>query len=399
MASSSRGGGGLRPNEPTTPMVKRRLGAMRNLAIHSTPASAGTPRDAKHKHDGRESDANAAMIKADLDNNTQVVSLWALLKAMIMIKYNKEDKLADANPLSLEELHEYGDTQMGLLMDKAVEFCNDKARSKKLVETLDKVAVTTTENGRYHPLVTGLNSILLDFRNTDVGNLTRCAEDDLTLYNIGENMVIDSKELSQTSLNHTQRKPDIYESRYKDLLRLTPGCGDLSMEALATLMELKPDVWSELSKDKKTAGKTEWSDLIYCIEVKKDKSVWKQLPSVRWEQGKYTAEVRLDNENPTNPALPLEPQDGKAGLMESGTSKSSIRKRGRAGSDEAVRPKPKKSRTKAKTFGVNTKLDPLNSGKHPDVQCGYYALELLRSRWDRTHSIVMLFSGKSQTSG
>jgi hypothetical protein len=48
------------------------------------------------------------------------------------------------------------------------------------------------------------------------------------------------------------------------------------------------------------------------------------------------------------------------------------------------------------TASVESRTSSSSSGKPtPEVQCGFYGVELLRSSWDRTHAIVMLLDSKS----
>ncbi|KAF6747884.1 hypothetical protein DFP72DRAFT_1049961 [Ephemerocybe angulata] len=300
-----------------------------------------------------------------------------MLRAMIMLKNFREDK-SDTTPTT-EELWEYGNKEIHTLVEAAVLFCKDQTRSLNLAVKLDEIAKSKSEAGRYRPLATGINSILLDFHKRKIGGLEGGLEKDLTLYDVGANLVID--------MNRSKRKPDVYESRYEDLLRLTPEFKKHSFKQLADLMEDDPETWSAFSSDRAKSGITKWSDLITCIEVKKIKGPgsWNKLPRQKWEKGEYSARELLRQENFTCSEPDTSPPTAGQGTA-SAVPVASRKRRGKAS---------KKGKAAGRTDMNTTALGPLHTGAlSPDVQCAFYALELMRARWDKTHSIVMLLSGK-----
>lgn len=344
--------------------------------------------------------SNIASVHYDLVEKTQVTSLKTLLKSMIMLKYKREDRCHRYPSLTYEELLEYGETQLRTLVEEAVAFCNDATRSGPLIEKFDEMGRNESVTLSNNSLASGLNSILLDFRERDIGELKRCSDGDLTLYNAGSNMVIDSELLAQVSDNKSKRRPALYESRYEDLLRLTPKVQCTSFEELAGVMATDQPRWSRASRNLESAETTEWSDIVSCIEVEKvqGNGAWHESLRRKWEQHQYAARAFFEDDNVQNlsvgsgvlPFVSEHPISGNNGS----TAQRGI-KRGRDDENEAgdVSHKKSKATGSAQEHVETSLLGSIHPGRLPtEIQCAFFGLELLRSRWGRTHSVVMLFS-------
>ncbi|KAF5311623.1 hypothetical protein D9611_009441 [Ephemerocybe angulata] len=321
----------------------------------------------------------------------QGIALKTMLKALIMLKREREDMGRDEKPMALEKLSEYGDKQLETLVGEAVEFCNDAARSGKLVDKLEEVAASDSEASACHSLATGLNSVLLDFKDRDIGRLKTCSANDLTLYNTGSNTNLDSKLLMKVSDGKSKSKPDIYESRYEDLLKSAPGLGTLSFEELAAYMETNQASGSQSSKSAETVPRIEWSDIVSCLEVKKTQGEWRQPLRRNWEQHGYSTRSLIQDDDPRfkSPSPTPSPAPNVSG---SRTVRGGL-KRERDPNDSLDEPSSKRSKTSSSGDECDTPLWSVHPGLlPPEIQCSFYGLELLRSRWNRTHSIVTLFS-------
>ncbi|KAF5311632.1 hypothetical protein D9611_009448 [Ephemerocybe angulata] len=335
--------------------------------------------------------SNIMRIHYDLDK-TQVVELKAMLKALIMLKRKREDRAQDEKPMPPEELSEYGDDQLRILVGEAVDFCNDPARSGKLIGQLEESAVSDLEDLACYSIAIGLNSVLIDFKGRDIGCLKMCAHKDLTLYNTGSNVVLDSKLLMQVSDGKSKTNPDIYEARYEDLLKYRPELGTLSFEELAAVMETN-EQWSHASNTA-AVNSTGWSELVSCIEVKRSEGTWRELLRQKWERRSYsTQSLRQYGEtsSPTTQAPSItvaNPSDTNHNFKERPNLKRSRDRDGRLDG-----PLSKKSKTSSSGEAPITPLRSAHPGRLPaEIQCTFYGLELLRSQWDRTHSIVTLLS-------
>ncbi|KAF5311631.1 hypothetical protein D9611_009449 [Ephemerocybe angulata] len=310
-----------------------------------------------------------------------------MLKALIMLKRDREDKEQDEEPMPLEKLSAYGDSQLLILVREAVDFCNDATRSGKLVRKLEEVATHDSEASARYPLVTGLNSILIDFKNRDIGRLKPCSANDLTLYNVGSNMVLDSTLLMKVSDGMSKRKPDIYESRYEHLHQSTSEFSTLSFEGFATFMESNQPSWAQSSRCAVTAKQTEWSDIVSCTELKKSQGPgsWQQPLRRMWEQHSYSTRSLIHEYEPCPKSQetlsPLYPVSGS-----SPTDRGNL-KRGRTSDEPLNEPSPKKFKTSSNPHEQEEPLWSVHPGLLPtEIQCSFYGLELLRSRWDKTHN-------------
>ncbi|KAF6757337.1 hypothetical protein DFP72DRAFT_1111320 [Ephemerocybe angulata] len=346
---------------------------------------------------------NVALVHRN-SRKAQVTSLATLLKSMIMMKYNREDRDPSEKPLEGEALSEYGNEQLHHLVEEVVEFCNDAARSGKLVERLEDVCKSENSISRNEALATGLNSILVDFHSRNIGRLKKCRPEDLVLYNAGSNMALDSTLLLEVSDHKSKAKPDVYESRYNDLLKAAPEFLGLTFEQLAALMEKEQIKWAEVDRRSAPTFRTQWSDLISCIEVSKGRDEWAGSLRQKWEQRCYTTRASFSNDMPhhfmslqelgsqSSPEVPqLAPLDSRNGASES--SQGTL-KRGREESSIDDEPSSKSSKLSATDDEEEIPLGSVYPGRLPaEVQCGFYGLEILRSSWERTHSIVLLLSG------
>ncbi|KAF6747798.1 hypothetical protein DFP72DRAFT_1015907 [Ephemerocybe angulata] len=354
-------------------------------------------------HSFRPIHSNIALVHRN-SRNAQDTSLATLLKSMIMMKYNREDRDPSEQPLEKEALSEYGDEQLHHLVEEAVEFCNDVARSGKLVERLEDVCKSENSISRNEALATGLNSILVDFHSHNIGRLKKCQPEDLVLYNAGSNMAIDSILLLKVSDHMSKSKPDVYESRYSDLLKAAPEFLGLTFEQLAALMEKEQIKWAEVDRRSAPIVRTQWSDLISCIEVSKGQDEWARNLHQKWEQRCYTLRASFSNDMPhrfmslqelgsrSSPELPRPaPLNSRNGASE---SSQGILQRDREESSIYDEPASKRFKLSATDGEEEIPLGSVHPGRLPaEVQCGFYGLELLRSSWERTHSIVLLLSG------
>ncbi|KAF6742178.1 hypothetical protein DFP72DRAFT_1022965 [Ephemerocybe angulata] len=342
--------------------------------------------------------SNITQIHRDLEK-TQDIRLKTMLKAMIMLKSSRDDKSQAKPSPAPEEIFEYGEAQLRALVEEAVTFCNDATRSRKFIDKLEELLRGGPKASPCDAIASGLNDVLIDFHKRDVGQLKRCPDEDLTLYNVGSNMLLDSELLMEASDYKSKSKPDVYESRVKDLFQSAAEFENLTFGELAASLETKQSSKSPASGRKDPETRNDWSNIISSLEVKAGQGSRGSLLRAKWKQGGYSSAANL-NDDLTNQctrgvpgtAVPsCEPSpdcdhkdldiDTRRGL-----------KREREQEDSVEEPSSKKSRTSSSGGSRAGPLWSVHPGRLPsEIQCAFYGLELLRSRWDRTHSIVMSF--------
>ncbi|KAF6757367.1 hypothetical protein DFP72DRAFT_890955 [Ephemerocybe angulata] len=320
---------------------------------------------------------NIAQVHRDLQN-TQPILLPNLLKSMIMLKYNREDRHSDGDPMTAKELSDYGDNQLRILVEEAVAFCNDASRSEQLTKKLEEISEDISKSRSHKSLSTALNSILIDFQSRDVGQLKRCRPEDLTLYNSSANISMNSKFLLETYFG-------------------------LPFEELTNLMEAGGP---KSSSNSESSCKTDWSDFVSCIEVTKDHGDRKANLRQNWKRHRYTSQHLLGSVSTLHRTSP--PPSGRSSstqvssssppMPESGPESApgarGVLKRVQEGEDTDNEHLLKRLKTSSFSECDIPPLAPMHPGMLPaEVQCAFFGLELLRSRWDRTHSIVMLLAG------
>ncbi|KAF6757364.1 hypothetical protein DFP72DRAFT_1168171 [Ephemerocybe angulata] len=353
--------------------------------------------------------ANKPLVEEDL-RTAQRLPLVEMLKAMIMMKYVREDPLGKEKPLKRDELREYGDEQLDKLLEESVAFCNHDVRAKKLKDSIKTMMQASKETSRYHPLASALNSILCDFSARVVGDIPFSTEES-TLFTVNDPVTLTSERLSEeTRGNH--RKPDLYEATWCDLFRAAPTAFQEkyndpdqipSIGEMAEAMEEDPEAWKAARKVPEF--KPQWSEVITCIEVKVGNPKTPDVAGLSTPYSVAPLRAALAEEAEPVPHAVPSPQDVPVTSTHSGASTQSKRKRPLEEDrrDERLssnNKKPKRRSTAVSSSKVDSSVQEPSSEKvfiQPHVQCAFYGIELLRAISDRTHAIVFLVDGPTFT--
>ncbi|KAF5311620.1 hypothetical protein D9611_009467 [Ephemerocybe angulata] len=368
-----------------TPPVTRNGGPP---SIQSEPPLRGV--DCRHSREPIHS--NITRIHQALEK-TQGIQLKTMLRAMIMLKYDREDRSQAEAPLTREEFFGYGEAQLRTLVQEAVKFCNDATRSASLVGKLEELSKRDCDHSPCTSLTIGLNSILVDFHNREVGQLKRCPDEGLTLYEVGSNMILDSQLLMEVSDYKSKRKPSIYESRFEDLCNSAPDLETPTFEEMAAMLEKRQTLKQPASRGKPEV-RIDWSDIISCVEVSEDQGSLLSLLRPKWEQRDYSSKLIFKDDiiqrGDCDVLHQLKPDCDHKGQGKVGTRNDLKRNRDQEDSVEA--PSFKRAKVSSISEKHNHRLYSVHPGRLPsEIQCTFFGLELLRSRWDRTHGIVMSF--------
>ncbi|RXW15793.1 hypothetical protein EST38_g10061 [Candolleomyces aberdarensis] len=412
--------------------------------VNSTPFKLGTAADSRAGVISTDRHALIKPLEQDLQN-TPIVEFVPMLKALLALQFQREIEPNRKVSRQTEENGAHQDTDtpqdwserhFTAMLESAIKFCNDPTRSATLKENLRKAFRTKSETGRYHPLVLGLNSILSNFQATRIGELE--ASNDF-VFMVNDPIIIKSADVSASGVDDsslelsmdapqcTERKPDIIDPRIAHLRKLMPESQDFELDDWINVVGHKVKELREARDKASPADKTSWDDISHCWELKSFRILRDLHIAFLDQAGGFTVENALD---PDKTALLEAKSDRKAAqqkrhadLMSESTSTSGQKrpreddhekkgkKKHKSGSSSGSKGRSKSNGSKGRSGnsgagGSNTPSGNSESNVPgggngnvpyastpnltPTLQCGFYGVELLRSRWDRTHAIVML---------
>ncbi|KAH6904249.1 hypothetical protein BKA70DRAFT_1226901 [Coprinopsis sp. MPI-PUGE-AT-0042] len=398
---------GTAPKRETTPENRSGAESSHLAKVFSTPQSKGTTSESENKHDGSRL-ANIRVTEEDL-STTETVALRDILKAFLRRRYElEEDTKVDMQDLAAEERAARKDEirvkseplardTFASLLETAIEFCNgDDAGSFGLKSQLRTMLGKDHERLRYHPLVNGVNKVLEHFHEVTVGGVPHASSPDDLIYMVQDPAIIKSKPLSaEAGTKATLRKPDAIGTSVSHVASIGGQAKDCNKSLSHWVNDFiaDPKRWAEI----KPKERTTWADCWTLWELKKQKVL----------NGVVFPNYHLDMVMDSGPAAEPSSDDDSSGDSDSG-GLPSIPGRSDSGAEYVkngkrlpaisedsgvARKKPRKSSTgRAATEKAKKtyKLKQLKTAVSVNVQAAYYGIELLRGRWDRTHSIVLV---------
>ncbi|TFK20505.1 hypothetical protein FA15DRAFT_123242 [Coprinopsis marcescibilis] len=365
--------------QTTPPQV--RDGNPQAAASNSTPEGKGTAAYATNNTETRTNSPNVLLIKEDLRDALRVPFL-SFVKSLLMVERHHDGN--DTKPLRAElspdALAQYGAEQLESLVTEAVNWCNGPLTGelRKMKENLKEMLSTKVEKDRYHPLSVALNAILVQFSGNSVS-------DAAFLFVVNDPAIITSTVMSDEAPRGTMRKPDLIALTLCRLKKIV-SVGVDGYSGFAKILEEGADVWKDARKNaQENIG---WPDVHNPFEIK----VEDIIDCTRMD-GPYEVADILPKDHKQKSELQAGPtgSTGSATTSKASARKTSSQSRSTAGTTNSNNLK-RKSSTPRGSSNKKQKFPPLSPSTTvtTDVQCAYYGLELLRSRWDRTHSVVFL---------
>ncbi|EAU82508.2 hypothetical protein CC1G_12245 [Coprinopsis cinerea okayama7 len=252
----------------------------------------------------------------------------------------------------------------------------------------------STEKDFCPHLASALNNILKYGRGKVIGTLKHVPGDDESIMVVNDPGILEceSKSLSECT--------DYYKWKGKpDLIHMT-------IQALGRIVGRRDepfDVWfAQLAKSHRTSPnglegkKAHWRDPLDCWEIKRGGDVMSDDKLARLTDKEYQFTVNCADERTfdrasvpaTKPtARPTAPPPSSS--RESSRSQTSVKSSGgvkRSRTEEQSGSAPKKPKVERET-------EPLPLHLKAETQAGFYGLELMRARWNRTYAIVILLEG------
>ncbi|TFK16791.1 hypothetical protein FA15DRAFT_629214 [Coprinopsis marcescibilis] len=184
--------------------------------------------------------------------------------------------------------------------------------------------------------------------------------------------------------NCTKRRPDLIALTLCRLHEIAPLCQPHDYVHFAKMLEKQTDLWDDARKN--AHGMIGWADVhnpfkikardvIDCTRMARPYEVVNILPK----------DHKQESETNTGPTASMSSATDDTANAGEAPSKS----KSTAGNSNSGK---RKGTTLQGSSSKRQKLSPLphSTTVTTDVQCAYYGLELLRSRWDCTHSVVFL---------
>ncbi|KAH6904259.1 hypothetical protein BKA70DRAFT_541793 [Coprinopsis sp. MPI-PUGE-AT-0042] len=370
----------------------------------STPYTIGTASFAQFKRDGRRI-PNIEITAEDL-KNTPFVPFPVMLKAWLirMHELKAYDKFGDeihpnrvgtndTENQQKEQAAQWAVSTLSTLADEAVAFCNGNTReARSLKKHIKDILVADSETDRYLPLIRGLNSILSHYHQTEVSGIAHEEGIDNLVYMVQDPLAIVSEPLTPGLEARTDRKPDAVGTSVQHLCDLAKfDANDLRAFGYWAdyFSEAKPEEWRVVREGQSTA----WHDCWNCVEVK----CTRIFEGVVFK--KFAREGLLDTEEHSTtycasiPATldPIEECPGSP--TTSATKRQRTKKRALDGDEEDSRKRQRTTANAGKRKQAASRAEKMPNVRHtvtPDIQAAYYGIEMLRAKWDRIHSIVLL---------
>ncbi|KAH6904219.1 hypothetical protein BKA70DRAFT_1432418 [Coprinopsis sp. MPI-PUGE-AT-0042] len=364
-------------------------------SILSTPHSKGTLGATEDEINGTTL-GNIERTEEDL-GNTQNVPFIAMMEAFLRRDYElKEDSKIDVQKLSEGERRTkkdriradskaWGQAAFRVFLEEAVQFCNGESPSAlNMKDCIREMVKQDSECLRYYPLVNGVNAVLVHFSGISIGGLAHAPGTDDLIYMIQDPAIIKSKPITaDNGSRNTLRKPD--------------AIGTSPFSHWVTEFVTHSQTNNEIKKN----GQTKWGDCWNIWELKFVKQSTEVVfpryttACIRSDVAASRNSVPVDNTIPNSAGeVPLEQQS--ISFQSPGASGTC------PGSSKGKRPTPvdatdgnrpcKKPKVRSrKPSAVRPGVPPRpKSTVTPEVQAAYYGIEMLRGRWDKTHSIVLL---------
>ncbi|TFK21003.1 hypothetical protein FA15DRAFT_707593 [Coprinopsis marcescibilis] len=288
--------------------------------------------------------------------------------------------------LSPDALAQYGAKRLELLVAEAIDWCNGPLTRelRKMKENLKKTLSTEVEKDRYHPLSVALNAILVHCSGNNVSH-------DASLFAVNDPAIVTSMATSSEVPKCTERRPDLIALTLCRFHEIATQCQPHDCSHFAEMLEKQTNLWEGARKnayckigwaDVHNPFKIKAEDIIDCTRMDRPYEVADILPKVHKQK--------------------FEPQAGPTASMSSAADDKANAGEAPSKSESTGytnNPSKRKDTTLHRSSSKRQKLSPLPSSTTvtADVQCAYYGLELLRSRWDRTHSTVFLLVGCIET--
>ncbi|KAJ2934509.1 hypothetical protein H1R20_g2644, partial [Candolleomyces eurysporus] len=368
-----------------------------------------------------------------------------MLKALLALQYLREvEPNLKRSPLTKEkgasqgsDAAKFAERHYSALLKEAIQFCNDPKRSADLKDSLREAFRAKSETKRYSPIVRGLNSILCHFQNVRIGQLE--ASNDF-VFMINDPIPLrsanvsasgdddDSLTISKSTTRSTKRKPDILDSSIRHLQGLMPENEHFGLDEWAQMICHQHDkimaARQKASKQGYPGTRLSRNDVTHCWELKSGKPLVEE--HIAWLDKTFDLENILTT--PEKDALRAAKRKGKSAqhkrrveLQFESTSKSQKRTRedelpsasvkakgrkrfkpdessgnsGASGSNGASgNNRASESAGHSESFPSVASSSSSSAELSPKLQCGFYGVQLLRSRWDSTHAIAILLDNE-----
>ncbi|KAJ2925917.1 hypothetical protein H1R20_g11178, partial [Candolleomyces eurysporus] len=312
-------------------------------------------------------------IEDDL-GNALTVEFVSMLKALLALQFQREVAL-ESTPM--DELEKYGEVEFTTLLADAIEYCDDRERSGSLKDGLRAWLSTSNENQGCRNLAQALNSVLLDFHEKEIGE----GPDFLYVCNGREEI----NEQKSCSIG----KPGIIDLTLAHLGRLLPGNKHLSFsQRVDTINDQQgklENVWMSVLEEERFY----WGDISHCWELRRS--------TVLSKRDLHELDQKYEAMNDT--ALCGESFKASSGRADHRSPPSRaevdvaldipwLAKRSREDNSDDTRGN-KRQKVERRDFETS---EDQKENVSPETQCALYAAQLLRSKRNCTHAIVVLLT-------
>ncbi|KAH6903795.1 hypothetical protein BKA70DRAFT_1513450 [Coprinopsis sp. MPI-PUGE-AT-0042] len=378
--------------------------------VMSTPHSKGTMGASKEKLDGTVI-GHIGPTEEDLVT-TVPVPFPAMIETLLRREYeireytkiDVQDLTEDDRKKKKQDVHEMSAVvareAFDIFLGEGVAFCNGTNNaSMGFKKHIKHMLAQKTERERYEPLVNGINSVLSHFCGAKIGTAEHTPGSDDLIYMVQDTAYISSKPLTpDAGANSTWRKPDVIGTSLAHIAALSGIKGGTSkpLSYWVEDFQANAEIWSEIRRHKKST----WKDCWNVWELKCEKCVEVGFPyytvmgvlghaatlvsEINGSEGK--AHPTADSEE--RPTLPKQADSAPTIL---GTGKRPRPFDWSNANDEASRKRGKGTSGKGKADSTGRKVpQKAKVTVSPEVQSAYYGIEMLRSRWDKLHSMVLL---------
>ncbi|KAJ2921470.1 hypothetical protein H1R20_g15622, partial [Candolleomyces eurysporus] len=306
--------------------------------------------------------------------NALTVEFMSMLKALLAVQFQREVAL-ESTPM--DELEKYGELEFTALLADAIEYCDDRERSGSLKDGLRAWLSTSNEIQGCRNLAQALNSVLLDFHEKEIGE----GPDFLYVCNGREEI----NEQKSCSIG----KPGIIDLTLAHLDRLLPGNKHLSfsqrVDAINDRQRKLANVWMSVLEEERFS----WGDISHCWELRRS--------TVLSKRDLHELDQKYDSMNDT--ALCGESFKASSGRADHRSPPSRaevdvaldipwLAKRSREDNSDDTRGN-KRQKVERRDFETS---EDQKENLSPETQCALYAAQLLRSKRNCTHAIVVLLT-------
>ncbi|KAH6904284.1 hypothetical protein BKA70DRAFT_1297775 [Coprinopsis sp. MPI-PUGE-AT-0042] len=332
-----------RPKRTSRATVRARTPEPSSLATgpptsRSTPFGTGTASVSRDKTNGTRQ-GNIAVVKEDLKRTPEEVPFVDMLKAILKrskdLQASMRPKQRRASASKAEG--EWVDKTFLELLKEGIKYCNSE-KAKPLKTNVAKMLENGSEKGRYTPLVNGLNAVLSDYSGVTISGLNHAEGQDDLIYIVQDPTLIDSEPLTTNTKNRSHRKPDIIGTSIQHLRRL--------------------------DQTSRTRRSKPFGELVKNLSEEPERDCW-----MCWELKRahaYNVDFRpftLEKVLAFDPPVTALPHPGRPHNFAEEVF------------EEHQNAEPEEEENLSVTL---------------EVQASFYGIEMLRARWDRMHSIVLV---------